>query len=150
MPSSKQYNRDYYFRNRDKWTEYNKSKAPKQNRANAKRWRLENPEQYKAYQAAALKGRQTRNRDWILKYLTEHPCIGCGESDPIVLHFDHRDGEEKFKGVSFLVKKGRSLASIQDEVRKCDVRCANCHMKRTAKQFDWWKHIEAAETAQHT
>lgn len=137
--SSKEYDRDYYQRNKDKWVQYNAAQDPAVKSATAKRWREENPERYKTSQAAALKGRQLRNREWILSYLAEHPCIDCGEPDPIVLHFDHRDETEKFKSISFLVKKGRSLASIEDEVRKCDVRCANCHMKRTAKQFSWWK-----------
>jgi phage-related protein len=124
-------------------------KTPEANRANAKRWRQENPERYRANQNAAHISRQLRNREWVLAYLLEHPCVDCGEGDPIVLHFDHRDGQKKYKGVSFLVKKGRSLEVIKSEVEKCDVRCANCHMRRTAKQFGWWK-FEENQDAQNT
>lgn len=28
---------------------------------------------------------------------------------------------------------------VKAEIAKCDVRCSNCHIKRTTKQFNWWK-----------
>jgi hypothetical protein len=35
------------------------------------------------------------------------------------------------------------------EIDKCDVRCANCHRRRTAADFGWWRHMAqlAAEDA---
>jgi len=32
---------------------------------------------------------------YILDYLLSHPCIDCGETDPIVLEFDHVSGTKK-------------------------------------------------------
>ena len=78
-----------------------------------------------------------RARAFIWDFLSGHPCVDCGESDPIVLQFDHRDDVTKVCNVSEMY--GRSVKSIQEEISKCDIRCANCHVRRTAKQFGFWK-----------
>ena len=75
--------------------------------------------------------------EWLFQYFLEHPCIDCGETDPIVLEFDHRGDEKKTADVSNLVKDG-SLRKVQQEVAKCDVRCSNCHLKRTSIQQNWY------------
>ena len=82
--------------------------------------------------------RRDRNREFVWEYLRTHPCLDCGERDPIVLEFDHRDPSQKAAHVSDLIK-GNSLAVISLEIEKCDVVCANCHRKRTANQFGWNK-----------
>lgn len=82
-------------------------------------------------------------REWIWKYLDENPCVDCGEKDKIVLEFDHRDRSEKSATIANMVK-GSNLEKIKLEIAKCDVRCANCHRRRTAKQLGWFKAL--AET----
>ena len=64
----------------------------------------------------------------------------CGEVDPTVLVFDHRDPTEKFKDVGKMIHNGSSLENVQREISKCDVRCANCHSRRTAKQFGYYEN----------
>ena len=76
------------------------------------------------------------------EYLRSHPCVDCGESDPLVLDFDHRDGVDKLETVAFFRAKGRRDESFA-EIDKCDVRCSNCHQRRTAKQFGWTKMLVA-------
>ena len=75
----------------------------------------------------------------MLRYLREHPCVDCGEADPIVLDFDHRDREHKVDSVMKLVLSGYGWETILAEIAKCDVRCANCHRRRTAVQLGWFK-----------
>jgi len=36
-----------------------------------------------------------RNPRLVLEYLNTHPCVDCGESDQVVLDFDHVTGERK-------------------------------------------------------
>lgn len=83
-----------------------------------------------------LKTRE-RNRRYVLDYLASHPCVDCGESDLVVLEFDHVRGEKK-SAIAELIGRA-SLEKIQEEVAKCDVRCANCHRRKTAKDFSYYR-----------
>lgn len=78
-------------------------------------------------------------RTAVLDYLTRHPCVDCGEADPIVLEFDHRDPETKRAEVGVLISRGASLRRVLAEIILCDIRCANCHRRRTAFQFPNWR-----------
>lgn len=72
----------------------------------------------------------------MLTHLDGRSCVDCGENDPVVLEFDHRDGVEKEDAVARLIVSCR-WAEVAAEIAKCDVRCANCHRRRTAAQFGW-------------
>lgn len=81
-----------------------------------------------------------RNNGFVLEYLRTHPCVDCGEFDPDVLEFDHVRG--KTRPVSKLKGASAPLQRIIAEIERCEVRCVNCHMKRTADQFGWRKAQE--------
>jgi hypothetical protein len=88
--------------------------------------------------------RDAYRQDIFLKlraYLLTHPCVGCGEEDPLVLEFDHRDRELKTFAISAGVRASYSWERLLPEIEKCDVRCANCHRRRTAEQFGWMKAV---------
>ncbi len=95
----------------------------------------------KEYYLKKTKERNTKKREevkrFILDFLLKHPCVDCGENNPVVLDFDHRD--DKIASVSDFVKKRSSLKIIQKEISKCEVRCANCHRRKTAKDFNWYR-----------
>lgn len=78
------------------------------------------------------------NRTWVGEYLRRNPCTDCGEGDIRCLQFDHVRGVKR-DHVSTMICAPKSLAEIQAEVAKCEVRCANCHARRTAEQFGWWR-----------
>lgn len=69
-----------------------------------------------------------RNIWYVLSYLAAHPCVDCGEDDPVVLEFDHVQ-TDKVASISDLVHKGYKLELIVAEIEKCEVRCANCHRR---------------------
>lgn len=71
-------------------------------------------------------------------YLLKHPCVDCGETDPVVLEFDHVRGLKKYF-VSTLIRKGYPILTIKREIMKCDVRCANCHRRVTAERLNHYK-----------
>ena len=70
------------------------------------------------------------NRVRVTEYLSAHPCVDCGETDPIVLDFDHVRGK-KIDDVSRLVANGYSWTTVEAEIAKCEVRCSNCHRRVT-------------------
>lgn len=85
---------------------------------------------------------QQRNGRYVWNYLLENPCIDCGEINPIVLEFDHKDGVEKISEISRMKGQGASIQKLKKEIEKCDVRCSNCHKIRTAKQYNWYSYID--------
>lgn len=89
-----------------------------------------NKEKHKASVAVIKKAARERNRLYTKGYLTEHPCIDCGEKDIVVLEFDHVKGK-KAGNISQMAMSPVSLEVLQKEIEKCEVRCANCHRRAT-------------------
>ena len=79
-----------------------------------------------------------RNLQYIVDYLKQHPCVDCKETDPVVLEFDHQGDKD------YNVSRMHTfcLQTLIDEIAKCQVRCANCHRRKTAKQFSYYKGIQ--------
>jgi hypothetical protein len=96
------YNREYYRRNREHLLKKQKEK----NRRLAE-----------------------NRRKWLIEYKKTLSCVRCEESHPATLTFHHRDGTEKNFEIANIVKMGVSLKKIIAEIEKCDVLCANCHAK---------------------
>lgn len=95
-------------------------------------WYERNKETHKANTYEKRVARMEDGREYVRQYLETHPCVDCGETDPVILEFDHVRGDKK-NTVMILVRGGYSLSAIQTEIAKCEVRCVKCHRKRTYK-----------------
>lgn len=84
-----------------------------------------------------------RNMRWLYEYLKTKQCEweGCNINDPDMLVFDHLNPSEKRGHVSAMVHSSWGLKSIQEEVAKCRVLCANHHQKHTIQQFGYKKWL---------
>lgn len=99
----------------------------------------------------ARKGRQrherrrslaAENRLLLSRYLTDKACVDCGEADPVIMEFDHQDPKQKRFAISDAMLR-RNWPDIERELAKCEVRCANCHRRKTAREFGYRRHTKA-------
>ena len=92
-----------------------------------------NKQRYIDQAATSKRKRQRERMTFLIECLRSHGCVDCGETDPLVLEFDHR-GDKAFNIGSVLNE--RRWEAVLREIEKCDVRCANCHRRRTARQLN--------------
>lgn len=82
--------------------------------------------------------RRKKARDFIDECRSKFPCAVCGESDPYVIQFHHKDPDTKYvrqtkshriTGLSGMANSNSSINSIMIELEKCISLCANCHLR---------------------
>lgn len=101
-------------------------------------WYHNNKTRHVADVAQRRRSAETEIISSIVAYLREHPCVDCGENNPVVLEFDHVKGRKR-DSVCNLISRGYGWETIYTEIQKCEVRCCNCHRIKTAKQFGYRK-----------
>jgi len=79
-----------------------------------------------------------QNKELLFGYLSFHPCVDCGNTDIRVLEFDHVRGK-KSGNISKMLGEGFSWQTIEAEIAKCEVRCANCHRIKTHERCKSWR-----------
>ena len=78
-----------------------------------------------------IRVRRVAARVWMDSMKLGRPCADCGDTfPPFVMHWDHLPGYHKVSEISTMVG-GWSRESILDELTKCELVCANCHVMRT-------------------
>ena len=88
-----------------------------------------NKAKYVANTAARNQQRRVERTAFLVEYFKTHPCVDCGEDDPVVLDFDHLRDKEFNIGQDLEYKPWHVVLA---EIEKCEVACANCHRRRTA------------------
>lgn len=96
-----------------------------------------NKSKYIAKQVERNRLNVAKIKQYLWDYKTEQGCADCTEVDPVVMEFDHI-GNKSFT-VSNFAAKGKTLEKVKQELEKCEVVCANCHRRRTAKRGNWHK-----------
>jgi len=104
-------------------------KDPEKQREARKRYYEKNKELVKQRSKKTNHATRETVRRWLFEHLKANPCMDCGETDPIVLEFDHQR-DKKF-AIGSASSKGVALNTLIAEVAKCEVRCANCHRRKT-------------------
>lgn len=98
----------------------------------------------KHYSTSSLRREKVRERDkkqreeikrWLLEFKKTSKCIDCNETHIACLDFDHL--ENKTMDISDM--KSYSLQAVKNEIKKCVVRCSNCHRKRHWQENNWLK-----------
>lgn len=84
---------------------------------------------YQKNREAILARAATKNKRDRETLIAEHggECIDCHTTEQCVLEFHHREGVEVVRGV---ITGTRSLDRKRKEAAKCDLLCANCHLRR--------------------
>lgn len=78
-----------------------------------------------------------QNRERVIRFLMAHPCVECGEDDPIVLDFHHV--RDKVEDISGMVAKSLTWTKIRAEIEKCVVYCCCCHRRLHANAENTWR-----------
>lgn len=80
---------------------------------------------------ARVRAWRAAQRAWMDSLKEGRACADCGETFPTcAMHWDHLPGHAKFADISVMVTRF-SRAMILDELAKCELVCANCHVLRT-------------------
>lgn len=96
----------------------------------------------KYYLEKAKKSNLERRRiahEYVGAYLATHACVDCGEADIVVLEFDHKDRNDKKGSIGEQLGNKFTMETLIKEIKKCEVRCANCHRRKTARESNSWR-----------
>ena len=108
-----EYNKKYKEENKEKISEYNK------------KWREENKKKISEY----AKAQRYEKRVICLEYLGGK-CVKCGTTHN--LQFDHIKREGKKYNIT--EKLTIKFDNLKEELDKCQLLCAPCHLEKTAKE----------------
>lgn len=81
--------------------------------------------------------RKNEIRMLLADFYAANPCVDCGETDLLVLEFDHVTGKEF--DLNTAIRNVIPIEKIKDEFKKGEVRCANCHRRITAEHQNSWR-----------
>ena len=117
----KEYNRKWYQKNKEKKAEYNKGYNERNKEERSEYYQL-NKEKISEY--------YKERKSYCLEYLGGK-CVKCGTTHN--LQFDHIKREGKKYEIS--TKLTNKWDNLKEELDKCQLLCAPCHLDKTAKEW---------------
>lgn len=140
--SRREESRRYYLKNREQISLRAKARYQK-NKEAVKQRSLEyyhskirpNKARLKAHIERSVRANQKMRREKYLpiklhlQKLLGGKCKKCKESNHIVLDFDHKDPKTKLMSIS--QNYHLPIQELEEEIKKCQLLCANCHRVKT-------------------
>ena len=81
---------------------------------------------------------------FIKSYKSANPCVDCGHKfNYYVMQFDHLPQFTKTFNISNFSDYTKDITRVIEEMKKCDLVCANCHAERSNN-----RRIDSNETKQ--
>ena len=116
---------------------YNKEKSHLDYIKRKEYFKIQNHNNYLKNKGKVITKTQLRRKqiaDKINNLKESTPCADCGNKFPAVcMDYDHKPGTKINKGheVSNLITNSKPLERVLEEIKKCELVCANCHRIRT-------------------
>ncbi len=71
----------------------------------------------------------------LLNELKSNPCVDCNKTFlPIAMDFDHI--KDKIRPIARMLSTAYKIELILEEIKKCELVCANCHRIRTRRRLN--------------
>ena len=105
--------------------------------ANRERFQAYHRKHYKTHRVQRLASNKARRAELQARVnnLKFKPCMDCEwKFDVHCMQFDHRDPKQKLFSIATAVAQCYEWSRIEQEIKKCDLVCANCHAVRTWRQ----------------
>jgi len=135
--------REYHRQASNRWKMRNRKRMSEYARKWARKNRARSRQLHRDEYRRNRKNHLTRTGKWYIKFreviiaAKSVPCMDCGRYfPPAAMDFDHVRGEKLFTVGAIISKMGGMVAieAAQEEIKKCDIVCANCHRIRTAQR----------------
>ena len=84
------------------------------------------------------KKRRTKRRAFVNRVKTKYGCKKCGYNEhPVALHLNHINPTNKLYSIAEMISQSKPWIMIKEEIRKCEILCANCHSIHSYEEKHW-------------
>lgn len=104
----------------------------------SRKWSQKYPEKRKIINKRFQSKYKIKNWAWkeeLMAHIEQTKCLHCNENDIRCMQFHHRDPKQKKFKISWGWTHYMPIEDMKVEAEKCDVLCANCHIKLHSTKF---------------